>query len=251
MRAVRCLIVDDDDHFRGAFRAMLKPFGHINVVGEATRVSEARELMDRADPDLIFLDVELGMETGFSLIADAHRSPMVIVVSGSEEHAIKAFELRALDYLVKPFSRERLKDALSRLRLCSVGGTRSPHCRAMSALLRADDVALIEDSGTRHLMPVRSLLWIQADGNYTQVCSADGSDHHLVRRSCDEWMHMLPEELFAQLDRSLIVNIPQVTGWRHEGRNVRLQFGGCKREVLVGRAAAGRFKKRMAVDLQA
>ncbi len=243
MRAVRCLIVDDDPTFRLVLAGLLTRFDHINVVGEATSLHEARQLLKATDPDLVFLDMELGMELGLSLIEHPDAAPMVIVVSASEAYAIKAFELRALDYLVKPFGLERLREALSRLRLCCVGGSRAPRCRAMSALLRADDVALIDDGPNHFVIHVQSILFIRADGNYTEVRTDDTV--HLVRRTCEEWKRSLPPELFAQLDRSLIVNLGRVAGWRAEGREARLLLGTGKHELALGRAAAERFKARL------
>jgi two-component system LytT family response regulator len=227
---------------------MLKRFEYLNVVGQANHLAEARLMLDATDPDLIFLDVEMGLEIGFSLIDQTDQAPMVIIVSASEAYAIKAFELRALDYLVKPFTLDRLKESLSRLRLCCVGGTRSPRCRAVSALLRADDVALISDGDIHAMILVRAILYIQANGNYTEVYMEDES-RHLVRRTCEEWLRLLPEECFAQLDRSCIVNLHQVQAWRTDGREMCLALGTNARELRIGRAAAERFKERIARDL--
>ncbi len=244
MRAVRCLIVDDDPTFRFVLKSLLTQFGHINVVGEADHLDEARRLMAATDPDLVFLDMELGMEFGLSLIEHPDTAPMVIVVSASEAYAIRAFELRALDYLVKPFGLDRLRESLSRLRLCCLGGARAPRCRAMSALLRADDVVLLEDGAAQLMIPVRSILCIRANGNYTDV-QTDGGGNHFVRRTCEEWLRLLPSDLFVQLDRSHIVNVHRIDGWRPEGRDIRLFLGPDKRELRLGRAAAQRFKAHL------
>jgi two-component system LytT family response regulator len=244
MKAVRCLIIEDNVDFRRCLRAMLKQFVHINVVGEAGTLNEGRALITALDPDLIFLDVEIGLEIGFDLIRDPDTAPMVIVISACESYAIKAFELRALDYLVKPFGLDRLREAVSRLRLCCLGGIRSPRCRAVSAFLRADDAALIDDGKIRMMIAVKTMVLIEADGNYTRVFTEDDT-YHMVRRSCDEWINMLPSELFTQLDRSLVVNMHHVVEWIPEKRGLHVIMGPARRKVAIGRAATKRFKNRL------
>src|SRR5262249_2674805 len=150
----------------------------VKIVGEAADIESAVELCDRLQPDLVFLDVQLRREKGFDLLPRLTHPAAIIFVTAYDRYAVRAVEVNALDYLLKPVHPERLATALARV------GTGTDATRPAQALTETDVVSLREDSGLR-LVPVREITHIQSEENYSRVHLA-GARPALVRRSMTE-----------------------------------------------------------------
>src|SRR6202034_1847334 len=111
----KAIIIDDERLARSELKKLLQEFPEIEVIAEATNAIEGIEKIDSLDPDLIFLDIQMPGKTGFDMLADLERAPNVIFTTAYDEHALKAFEVNALDYLLKPVEPKRLADALQKL----------------------------------------------------------------------------------------------------------------------------------------
>ena len=239
----KCIIVDDERLARVSLRALLKAHPEVNIVAETACVSEAMKAVYQHQPDVIFLDIQMPGGSGFDLLKQLKNPPAIIFVTAYDKYAVRAFEVNALDYLLKPVEPERLRSCLANLltapqpRCCHKATSHSP--------LHLDDEVIL-NSGTRcTLTPVADILTIRADGNYTRVIMADGEEH-LVRVSLNLWTERLPPAVFKQLSRSLLVNFNQICAWSPEGRELQLRFKDSPYVLQLSRVASERFKQTVA-----
>ena len=231
---VRVVIVDDEPPARKMLRSLLGAHPQVEVVGEAGDVISAAELCEQAKPDLVFLDIQLPRADGFALLPLLKGSPAIVFVTAYDRHAVRAFEVNALDYLLKPVAPERLALALSRLAI--------PCVRSEETLLDSDLAALREDSLLR-LVPVSSITHIEAEDNYTRVHVLDAVPA-MVRRTLGEWEKLLPAASFLRVDRSLMVRLDAVRGLTSESRDLsQLILAGQMKPIGLGRKAAVRLRK--------
>ncbi len=220
--AIRAVIVDDEPLARQAIRLRLQDAPDVEVVGEASRGSDAVDLIKRTLPDLLFLDVQIPDMNGFDVLDEVASSclPIVVFVTAYDRYALKAFETHALDYLLKPFTRTRFEEALQRARIAFASGGESMAHRGLVTLL--DDrgrhaggaesrylvrFAVKQNRGIK-LVKVKEIDWIEAGGNYAQIHV--GSACHLVRMTMQDLEQRLDPSVFARIHRSTIVNIDRV-----------------------------------------
>lgn len=237
---IRTLLIEDDRFARRIHRKMLAVHPEVRVVGEAVSVTAARVLLARDDYDLVFLDIQLVGGSGFDLMADIRRGARVIFLTAHSQHALRAFELNALDYLLKPVQASRLAESLRRLSLRPVEAP-SP----APAPLRTEDSVLLRSTKHRRLVPLRNILVIEAQENYSLVQLADGS-RELVRRSLKAWTALLPAEAFLRVYRTALVNLAHVTGFHRSGpKAFLLRLTGLRRLVPVSRERWREVQRRL------
>ncbi len=199
------LIIDDEALARADLRSLLPP--HIAVVGEAARVHEARELLRRATYDLVFLDVQLLGGSGLDLVPDVRPGARIIFVTAFDQHAVRAFEVNALDYLLKPVSPERLATALARLN-SPAPSSFAPHAPA-PALNHDDRVLLKLGTEGERFVRVAEIRSVSSCKNYSAVLLG-GGERVFVRRTMKAWEEALPHAHFARAHRHVIVNLSHV-----------------------------------------
>jgi len=240
MKPIRCLIVDDEPLACDSLHALLEKMPGIEIVGEAHRVEEAIAVVGRLRPDLLFLDIQMPGGGGFEVLRRLGAPPAVIFVTAYDQYALRAFEINAVDYLLKPVQPERLEVALGRVR-------REPSPRRkigvrQREMLRASDMVLLESGKSGHFRHVRDILCIQSERKYTHVfCAQQGQ--YIVRRSLRDWCKVLPKDLFVQLDRGLLINRSQIHGADFEGRGATLKLGHDQHPVTLGRRAATQLRQ--------
>lgn len=219
-RRLGVLIVDDEPLARDCVRLALRnaPPPEVQVVGECGDGAEAVAQIQALAPDLVFLDVHMPGLSGFDVIerVGPERMPAVIFVTAYEEHAVRAFTVHALDYLLKPFDDPRFHDALAHARR-SLGGERGQG-RRLQALLQEERrqheggryatwiTVLVRDS--HRLLRVDDVDWFEAEGNYVRV--QIGSEEHLVRSTLGAILERLDPARFARIHRSVVVNLTRV-----------------------------------------
>lgn len=234
----RAIIVDDERLARKEMRRLLAEHDEIIVVSEAEDLSGALDLITTEKPNLVFLDIQLSNENGFDLLERVDRRLNVIFVTAFDEHAIKAFEVNAIDYLVKPVNPERLARSIDRL-----SEPRKEKPLDVRKLEYGDRLFL--DSGSRSsFLQISTIKCIAADGDYTQVFTADGKKH-LVAKPLKEWQQRLPEKHFVRIHRSAIVNlefIEKVESWF--GRTYQLYIRDVSTPLSVSRRYAVELKRR-------
>jgi two-component system LytT family response regulator len=236
MSALRCLIVDDERLARNSLRNLFREMPHAEVVGEAARLAEAVKAVDRLSPDVLLLDVQMPDGGGFELLRRLKKPPNVIFVTAYDHYALRAFEVNAVDYLLKPVEPERLRRALERVRRQAV---LEPSAAPRYA---TDDMVLLELGASGHFRAVRDILAVCSEGKYTNVTCCDGQDY-LVRRSMKQWVACLPDRLFMRLGRGLLINRRQISSADFEGRSATLCLGDGALTLELGRSAASRLRK--------
>jgi two-component system LytT family response regulator len=228
----RTLIVDDERLARVALREVLAERPDIEVVGEADCVSLARERVAALRPDLVFLDVQMPGGSGFELFRERFE-PRVVFCTAYERFAVRAFEVAALDYLMKPVSREQVDRAMARL-----GGSSDA-----SGVLEIDDLVSLREASAMRLVQPRDITFIQAADDYSEVHLAQGPSA-LVAVTLRRWEERLPSEWFVRIHRSSLVNLRHIESVRSsESGAVVVVRGGP--ELAVSRRMAGDVRRRL------
>jgi two-component system LytT family response regulator len=236
---LRALVVDDERLARKRLRDLLARHPEVEVVGEADGLESAREVAEALRPDLLFLDVELSPGSGFELLPLLSFRPTTIFVTAYETFAVRAFEVAAFDYLLKPVEPERLARAIGRLLLDREG---SEQARAMERP-RAEDPVVLKDAGTVRIVELAKIAAIRAEGAYSRVLLSE-APAMTVLRGISEWERLLPAEDFARIDRSLIVRPALVRRIEAVSRDEAwVTLEGLASRLEVGRAASLRLRR--------
>ncbi len=240
---VSALVVEDEEPARRTLRGYLEESTWIEVVGEARDGREAVRLIDRLEPDLVFLDVRLPELSGLEVLGRIRHAPEIVFTTAYDRYALAAFEIGALDYLVKPFGRERLRRALARVRARMAGASRVPAApeRVREALDPRPLRRLFARTGDRiHLVPADGISHIQARGDYAEVHAPGGP--YLLHVSLAELAARLDPERFLQVHRSHIVNLDAVKVLRPFDERRLLVVLRDGTEVVASRSASERVR---------
>ena len=230
------IIVDDERLARKELRSMLAEHEIIEVVGEAESVKQAAELVHAKNPDVLFLDIQLPGETGFDLLEKISPASKIIFVTAFDAYAIRAFEVNALDYLLKPINPARLAQAIERLT------THDPAPAPPARALEYEDRLFIEVDERSRFLKVSDIIVITAMGDYSQIFSADGQKS-LVLKPLRDWEERLPAKHFARIHRSTIINVDYVErleSWFN--RSYRIHLRQIPEPLVMSRRYAARFK---------
>jgi two-component system, LytTR family, response regulator len=219
LHRIRTLIVDDEPVARRRIRALLAGEHDVDVIGEAANGTEAVKAIVGEKPELVFLDVQMPGLDGFEVIratADQHR-PFVVFVTAHDEHAIRAFEVQAVDYLLKPVVETRFRDAVRRVVGRIRDGAGGDLSRQMTQLLErvASQPARpgagripVKRDGRVNFVRVEDIDWVEADGDFVKLHA--GRETHMVRETMADIALKLPTERFARVHRGIIVNADRV-----------------------------------------
>jgi two-component system LytT family response regulator len=209
---MRALIVDDEPPARDKLRRWLAEQPDVEVVAESADGVGASQSIAAMSPDVVFLDIQMPGMSGLEVAAQlqSNAAPLVVFVTAHADHALQAFELNAVDYLLKPYDKERLLRTLARVR----ERVRNPESRARAVQLAreqtgASDRLLVPEGEQLRLLESRSILWIEADDNYLNIHTADRNHH--MRRTMQDLLAQLGEERFARIHKSVAVNIAEIS----------------------------------------
>ena len=238
----RAVIVDDERLARRELAYLLQSHPEVEVVGEAGSVKEAAKVVESLRPDLLFLDIQMPRESGFDLFERTAITAEVIFVTAHDEFAVRAFEVNALDYLMKPVNPLRLRRAVERFL------RRSPKVAAeASHALAYEDTVFVAVGSAPRFVKLSSLVCILAEGDYSRLVGATGSIG-LVLKSLKEWEALLPERQFCRIQRSVIVNCERVERfepWFNSSYQVYLEH--LPQPFTMSRRLAKRFRARFGV----
>jgi two-component system LytT family response regulator len=238
-KSFRALVIDDERLARKDLIALLGAHDQVTVVGEAEDVPSAINTIQALNPDVIFLDIQMPGDSGFDLLEKTEVKAHIIFVTAYDEYAIRAFEVNALDYLLKPVNPERLAKALEKLELQE----REP--RAEIRKLNYDDRLFLMVGRSFKFLPVNAILIIHAAGDYTELLRADGSKG-LTLKSMKEWEARLPKQHFIRIHRSAIVNmnfVERVETWFNYSFKVYIK--GVKEPLVISRRYATQLKDKL------
>jgi len=243
---LRTLIVDDEFPARERLRRMLADIRDVDIVGEAEDGLQAVEMIEREKPDLVLLDIQMPRLDGFDVVEALADPPLIIFITAYDEYAIRAFEVNALDYLLKPFSRERLRKAIHRAQeTLAEEHNFAAHLGSLLESLTAQGLYLarlaVRDCDRIHVLDVKEVDWIGVEGE--QVMVHVGEQVYLVRRTLTELESRLDPANFFRAHRSAIVNLDrvrEVIPWFKGGHKLRLSSGA---EVDLSRTRARALRK--------
>jgi two-component system LytT family response regulator len=213
MRSIRTLIVDDERLAREKIRALLADDAAIDVVGECANGADAIAAVRRHKPDLLFLDVEMPGANGFQVLQRlrGERLPLVVFITAHDEYAVRAFEVEAIDYVMKPFDRRRFADALRRAKRQMNEPEEEAEgriLRLLERMLKPPEHFLVKQRDRTFLLAVPEIDWIEAEGKYVRLHAAGAA--HLVRESIGDVEERLDARRFLRIHRGTIVNVKRI-----------------------------------------
>jgi len=194
MSKLRYLIIDDERLAREEMKWSLKPYPDLELLGEATNAFEAEERIKKLQPDLIFLDVQMPGKSGFELLESLDQVPVVIFTTAFDQYAVQAFEMNALDYLVKPVREERLEKAIAKIRQQF---HQSQHTKKPAHLF-------VKEGEKYHCIALQELHRIESIGNYARLYF--NNEKVFFKRSLNQLEKILDSNLFFRINRSTIIN---------------------------------------------
>ena len=243
---MKAIIIDDERLARAELRKLLQEFPEIEVIDEAANADEGAQKIEAGNPDLIFLDIQMPGKTGFDLLAELDRAPQVIFTTAYDEYALKAFEVNALDYLLKPVEPKRLADAITKLHnLESVGQPHSFTPDASRTLLTEADQVFVKDGERCWFVKLSEIRLFESVGNYAKVFF--GPHKPLILKSLNALEERLDEKTFFRANRKHIVNlrlIDKIEPYFNGGLLLELKGG---EKIEVSRRQTVKFKEMMSL----
>ncbi len=218
---VRALIVDDEDLGRAIVREHLMPHADMDVIGEAGNGFEAVKLVAELKPDLVFLDIQMPKLDGFEVLELMEGNPAVIFVTAFDQHALRAFDAHAVDYLLKPFAKERFDAALDKARV-QIAAKQSPVAQAQALKAAAHpllDRIVVKDGPKVTLVPLDQLDYVKAQDDYVELRT--GGRSLLKQQTLASLETQLPQERFIRIHRSYILNLDRLARIESDGKDSR------------------------------
>ena len=243
---IKAIIIDDERLARNELKKLLSDFPDIEVVAEAANANEGMEKIDNFGPELIFLDIQMPGKTGFEMLAEMDRTPNVIFTTAYDEYALKAFEVNALDYLLKPIEPKRLADAIQKLQ---GHDDRDDHgsipINFNRSVLQENDQVFVKDGERCWFVRLMDIRLFESVGNYAKVYF--GVNKPLILKSLNSLEERLDEKIFFRANRKHIVNlrlIDKVEPYFNGGLLLELKGG---EKIEVSRRQTVKFKEMMSL----
>ena len=240
------IVIDDERLARNELKKLLSDYPEVEVIGEAANVDEAIKLIEELMPDLIFLDIQMPAKTGFDLLAELETVPSVIFTTAHDEYALKAFEVNALDYLLKPIDPKRLSDAIQKVVLMDEREETSNENRTESrSFLSDNDQVFVKDGEKCWFVKLSEIRLFESVGNYARVFF--GTNKPLILKSLNSLEERLDPKTFFRANRKHIVNlrmIEKVEPFFNGGLLLEIKGG---EKIEVSRRQAVRFKEMMSL----
>ena len=244
---MRALVIDDERLARKELINLLNQLETVEVVGEAVNVEDAKEKIDQLQPDVIFLDIQMPEKTGFDLLEELDQVPHVIFTTAYDEYALKAFQVNALDYLLKPIEPKRLEDAVLKLQGKMEGIAKRDGLEGLGSQkkLTLEDQVFVKDGDRCWFVRLSNVRLFESDGNYIKVYFDNFKP--MIHKSLNALDERLDEKSFFRASRKHIINLGWVEAiepWFNGGLVVTLKGGD---RIEVSRRQAARFKEMMSL----
>lgn len=241
---MRVVIVDDERLARKELASLLAQYKDIEVVGEGINADDAIAKIKDLQPDLIFLDIQMPGKTGFDMLQELDQAPDVIFVTAYDEYALKAFEVNALDYLLKPIQPDRLKESLTKI-LQGKEGSPSSESVGDGKKLGLDDQVFVKDGDRCWFVKLRDIRLFESDGNYIKIYFDNVKP--MIHKSLNALDERLDDRSFFRASRKHIINlswVESIESWFNGGLMVILKGGD---KIEVSRRQAAKFKEMMSL----
>jgi two-component system, LytTR family, response regulator len=245
---MKAIIIDDERLARTELRKLLQDFPEIEIVDEASNAEEGIQKIENYNPDLIFLDIQMPGKTGFDMLSELDHAPQVIFTTAYDEYALKAFEVNALDYLLKPVEPRRLADAVEKLRRSAHNGTgdKPNHQHSESnSILGENDQVFVKDGERCWFVKLSDVRLFESVGNYAKVFF--GNNKPLILKSLNALEERLDDKVFFRANRKHIVNlrmIEKIEPFFNGGLLLELKGG---EKIEVSRRQTVKFKEMMSL----
>lgn len=239
---MKTIVIDDERLARKELISLLSDYKYITVVDEAVNVDDAYEKIKKHSPDLLFLDIQMPGKTGFELLEMLDSVPEVIFTTAYDEYALKAFEVNAFDYLLKPIQTERLGKSLSKL--LKKENEQSDNFR-QNKRLGVNDQVFVKDGEKCWFVRLSDVRLFESEGNYIKVYF--GNVKPMIHKSLNALEEKLDDRMFFRASRKHVINLSWVEGiepWFNGGFMVKLKGG---EKVEVSRRQAAKFKDMMSL----
>ena len=204
MSILRSLIIDDERPARKELTFLLKDIEAVEVVGESDNISDSISLIKKLKPDLVFLDIQLAGENGFDLLEQVCVDFKIIFVTAYDEYAVKAFDVNASDYLLKPVDPERLDKALKRIQVRPVNGK-----SVIRRFSYQDSIYLKQTNCTARFVEIKTIIAITSVGNHSKITTL-GGHRYIILKTLKQWEEELPDA-FIRVHRATIVNLKHIS----------------------------------------
>jgi two-component system LytT family response regulator len=241
---MKAIIVDDERLARKELTNLLSAYPEVEIIGEAANADEAIEMIESKRPDLLFLDIQMPGKTGFDLLESIDAAPLVIFTTAYDEYALKAFEVNALDYLLKPIHQDRLKSCLEKVLKEHKTIKEEEHEQAEYKLGLKDQV-FVKDGDKCWFVKLADVRLFESDGNYIKVYFEQNKP--MIHKSLNALDKKLDDRAFFRASRKHIINlswVESIESWFNGGLLVKLKNGD---KVEVSRRQASRFKEMMSL----
>lgn len=244
---MRALVIDDERLARKELINLLSNHENVEIVGEALNVDDAKDKIEKLNPDIIFLDIQMPEKTGFDLLEELDHVPHVIFTTAYDEYALKAFQVNALDYLLKPILPERLAEAIKRLEVKISDQQKEEATVPVNneKKLTLQDQVFVKDGDRCWFVKLVNVRLFESDGNYIKVYFDNFKP--MIHKSLNALDERLDEKSFFRASRKHIINLSWVEGiepWFNGGLVVTLKGGD---RIEVSRRQAARFKDMMSL----
>jgi len=245
---IRTVIIDDERLARNELKKLLQEFPEIEIIAEAANANEGIEKIDTLNPDLIFLDIQMPGKTGFDMLSELDKAPDVIFTTAYDDYALKAFEVNALDYLLKPVEPRRLADAIQKLHLEDgrLGLAENDEEIAVNkSLLHETDQVFVKDGERCWFVKLADIRLFESVGNYAKIYFS--SHKPLILKSLNALEERLDEKVFFRANRKHIVNlrlIEKIEPYFNGGLLLELKGG---EKIEVSRRQTVKFKEMMSL----
>jgi two-component system LytT family response regulator len=241
---MKALIIDDERLARKELKNLLSEHHEIEIIGEAVNVDDALQKIKTLDPELLFLDIQMPGKTGFDLLEMLERVPKVIFTTAYDEYALKAFEVNALDYLLKPIQPERLAESIKKL-FHQESEELMPTPPTGDRKLGANDQVFVKDGDKCWFVRLADVRMFESDGNYIKVYF--DTYKPMIHKSLNALDERLDDRTFFRASRKHIINlnwVEKIEPWFNGGLMVQLKGGG---RIEVSRRQSSKFKEMMSL----
>jgi two-component system LytT family response regulator len=242
---MRAIIIDDERLARAELRKLLQDFPEVEVIDEAANAEEGISKIEAQNPDLIFLDIQMPGRSGFDMLSSLEKSPNVIFTTAYDEYALKAFEVNALDYLLKPVEPKRLADAIQKLHYIETKDAVINGENINKSLLTENDQVFVKDGERCWFVKLSDIRLFESVGNYAKVFF--GNNKPLILKSLNALEERLDEKMFFRANRKHIVNlrlIEKIEPYFNGGLLLELKGG---EKIEVSRRQTVKFKEMMSL----
>jgi len=246
MEKLRTVVVDDEDLARSVVREYLSSHEDVEIVADCSNGFEAVKAITELKPDLLFLDVQMPKLDGFEVLELVDQPPAVIFVTAYDQYAVKAFEVHAVDYLLKPFGKERFDEALAHARQKIARRESAPLTDVVNAARPKDlplDRLLVRDGSKVHVIAVEKLDYVEAQDDYVALNS--GGKAHLKQQRLSDLEGQLDPKRFVRIHRSYILNVDRLARIELYAKDSRMAILKDGTKLPVSRAGYEKLKKLM------